>query len=65
VRPLSQADLDAMPFLAVALEIWGLELDLRRRVLARGEEAVRTYLANALPRFRTWSARLGFSGLED
>lgn len=65
VRPLSQADLDAMPFLAVALEIWGLEIDLRRRVLARGEEAVRTYLAKASPRFRTWSARVGFSDPED
>ncbi|MDQ3653862.1 MAG: phosphotransferase [Chloroflexota bacterium] len=54
VRPLGDNDIAAAPYLAAALELWGIQIDLERRILAKGEAAVHDYLAEQVDRFAVW-----------
>ncbi|MBA3276073.1 MAG: phosphotransferase [Chloroflexia bacterium] len=54
VRPLGANDIAAAPYLAAATEIWGLQIDLERRVLNEAPSAVRAYLADRVDRFAAW-----------
>lgn len=58
VRPLGENDIAAAPYLAVAQEIWSLQIDLERRILAKGEAAVRDFLTERADRFAAWRQRL-------
>ena len=62
VRPLAPVDLDAAPALCAAVEVWGITIDLRYRVLPQvvGDQAVRAYLAHAMDSLRSWATCLGF-----
>lgn len=48
VRSLHDNDVAASPYLAAALELWGLQVDLERRIIAMGDDAVRRYCAHWL-----------------
>jgi Ser/Thr protein kinase RdoA (MazF antagonist) len=43
-RPISESDMAAAPYLFAAQEIWGIKVDLERRVIARGSAAVHRHL---------------------
>lgn len=58
VRPLTERDVAAAPYLAAASEIWGLQIDLERRVLREGPLAVDACLAERCERFTRWRQRL-------
>jgi Ser/Thr protein kinase RdoA (MazF antagonist) len=47
-RPLGEADIEAAPYLYLAFEVWGMEIDLQNRLLARGRDAVQAYLATSM-----------------
>ena len=47
-RPLSDADIEAAPWLYLAFEVWGIEIDLQNRLLARGRDEVQAYLASSM-----------------
>jgi Ser/Thr protein kinase RdoA (MazF antagonist) len=44
IRPINPADLLAAPYLTVAWDIWGLQIDLENRILRRGRERTEAYL---------------------
>ena len=48
IRPLSDADIEAAPYLYLAFEVWGMEINLQNRVLAQGRDAVQLYLASSI-----------------
>ena len=52
IRRLSNADIEAAPYLYLAFEIWGMEIDLQKRVIAQGHDAVRQYLATSIANLR-------------
>ncbi len=54
VRPLSENDNAAAPYLAAASEVWGIQIDLERRVLNERPSAVRAYLEERVDRFASW-----------
>ncbi len=58
VRPLGDNDIAAAPYLAAASELWGIQIDLERRILAEDKAAVQDYLAERVDRFATWQAAL-------
>jgi Ser/Thr protein kinase RdoA (MazF antagonist) len=60
VRPIDAVNFEAAPYLSMAQHVWGLEVDLIRRVLAQGEEAVHIYLTSSLDILRARATRLGF-----
>jgi Ser/Thr protein kinase RdoA (MazF antagonist) len=43
-RPISENDIAAAPYLNAAQEIWSIQVDLERRVIARGNVAVRAHI---------------------
>jgi Ser/Thr protein kinase RdoA (MazF antagonist) len=47
-HPLQQNDLEAAPYLTLATDIWGLQVELTRRVLPQGPEAVHAYLSGRI-----------------
>jgi hypothetical protein len=59
VRELRPIDLEAAPYLAVVWLIWGLQIDLERRVLAQGSDKVAAYLREQIDGIRQ-QARLAF-----
>jgi Ser/Thr protein kinase RdoA (MazF antagonist) len=52
VRTLNEANLLAAPFLTVAWDIWGMKIDLDRRVLKKGRERIRQYLDSRIENLR-------------
>jgi Ser/Thr protein kinase RdoA (MazF antagonist) len=53
VRPVRPADLRAAPYLTVAADVWGIGIDLERRVLSGGEDAAAEYLRERVAFLRT------------
>lgn len=60
VRPLAPVDIDAAPALCAAVEVYGITIDLRYRVLPEGDGVVHEYLARAMNNLRSWATCLGF-----
>jgi len=58
IRPLGDNDIAAAPFLCAAQEIWGIQTDLERRVLAQGDEFVHSYMADAAKQLQAMKHRL-------
>ncbi|MDQ3614275.1 MAG: phosphotransferase [Chloroflexota bacterium] len=58
VRPLGDNDIAASPHLAAALELWGLRVDLERRIIAVGDDAVQAFLGHAAERLNAWRKHL-------
>lgn len=58
VRPLSDGHIATAPYLTAATEIWGIQVDLERRVLAKGKAAVQDFLAERADRFTAWRCAL-------
>jgi Ser/Thr protein kinase RdoA (MazF antagonist) len=52
IRPLTPADLLAAPYLSIAWEIWGIRIDLERRVLRQGQQRTQAYLREQLSLIR-------------
>jgi Ser/Thr protein kinase RdoA (MazF antagonist) len=52
IRPLTPADLLAAPYLSIAWEIWGIRIDLERRVLRQGRQRTQAYLREQLSLIR-------------
>jgi len=52
IRPLTPVDLLAAPCLSIAWEIWGIRIDLERRVLRQGRERTQAYLREQLSLIR-------------
>jgi Ser/Thr protein kinase RdoA (MazF antagonist) len=52
VRPIQPADLRAAPYLILAWDIWGLQIDLEQRVLKQGREQMQAYLREQMARIR-------------
>lgn len=46
VRNINDNDIKASSYLHTANEFWGISLDLTRRILNKGEQAIKDYLAN-------------------
>ena len=61
VRPLAVNDM-AAAYLAAAQEIRGIQVELERRVLAKGQAAVQDFLRERVLRFADWQQR--FYGME-
>jgi Ser/Thr protein kinase RdoA (MazF antagonist) len=60
VRPLGEVDRMAAPYLTLAWDMWGLKIDLERRIIAQGPEQVQQYLNAQLGQLRS---RITQSGL--
>jgi Ser/Thr protein kinase RdoA (MazF antagonist) len=58
-RRLDPADVEAAPYLYAAVLVWGMQIDLERRVLAQGDDAVRAYLTAQADELGRWAAHLG------
>jgi Ser/Thr protein kinase RdoA (MazF antagonist) len=58
VRPIRPADLRAAPHLILAWDIWGLKIDLERRILKQGREQTQAYLREQIARIRERAAAL-------
>ncbi|MBI3943610.1 MAG: phosphotransferase [Chloroflexi bacterium] len=56
IRPLSQNDIDAAPYLYVALEIWSIKVELENRVIPKGDTAIAAYLKETLEKLRGWKS---------
>ena len=52
VRPLADMDIEAAPFLVAAWDIWGMQIELERRVLRQGSEFTTRYLSEQIAWFR-------------
>lgn len=61
VRALKPSDLAAAPYLTLAWDIWGLKIDLERRIIGQGREPTTRYLNKQLAFLRE-RAQAVFSG---
>lgn len=52
IRPISESDFIAAPYLTVAWDIWGIQIDLERRILAQGDTRIQAYLSEQLTLLR-------------
>jgi Ser/Thr protein kinase RdoA (MazF antagonist) len=52
VRPLHAQDIEASRYLTLAWDIWGLKIDLERRVRTLGQDAIDAYLSVQIARLR-------------
>lgn len=59
VRSLSDNNAAASPYLAGALELWGLRVDLERRIIALGNDAVGSYCAHWVGPMESWQMMPG------
>ncbi|MBO0783598.1 MAG: hypothetical protein J2P37_32710 [Ktedonobacteraceae bacterium] len=60
VRPLRSADLEAAPYLTLVWDIWGIPVDLDRRVLHQGHEQVKIYLDEQLNNIKARLQQFGW-----
>jgi Ser/Thr protein kinase RdoA (MazF antagonist) len=60
VRKISQNDIDASPYLYVAQEIWGIEIELDRRLLKKDNSTVQKYLDESVEKFKVWQQLFGY-----
>lgn len=51
VREISENDIAASPYLHAANEFWGIALDLDRRIIKQGEQAINNYLSEKIKTF--------------
>lgn len=58
-RSLAEIDRLAAPYLTLAWDIWGLKIDLERRIMAQGPERVQEYLGAQLAMLRSRSRQYG------
>lgn len=58
VRPLPELEINAAPYLQLAVELWGLQVELERRVLKQGHDATQAFLQTQLATLREHKARL-------
>lgn len=54
-RPLREIDREAAPYLTLAWDLWGMKIELERRVIAQGEAQVRAFLDGQLAELRARS----------
>lgn len=59
VRSPGANDCLAAPYLTLAVDIWGLKVDLERRIIAEGPEQVQAYLGRKLALLRSRGAQYG------
>jgi Ser/Thr protein kinase RdoA (MazF antagonist) len=59
VRNISDNDVVASPYLFAANEFWGIGLDLERRILKQGEQAINNYLYEKVKTFDRYFECLG------
>ena len=59
VGPLSDYDAAASPYLTGALELWGLRVDLERRIIALGNDAVGSYCTHWVGPMESWQMMPG------
>lgn len=59
VRPLREVDLLAAPYLTLAWDMWGLKVELERRVLAWGVERTAEFIHTQLEELRSRSRQYG------
>lgn len=52
IRPMRRADLEAAPLLTIATDIWGIGIDLDRRILPRGTVQAREWLRDRIALLR-------------
>lgn len=48
VREINAPDLEAAPYLAIAWQIWGLQIDMEQRIMKQGTDKVTCYLARQI-----------------
>lgn len=58
VRPLPESEFDAAPSLQLAVELWGLQVELERRILKQGHDATQAFLQTQLTTLREHHAKL-------
>ena len=63
VRPLNDTDVLAAPLVWLAKKLWGVEVDIRRRLLAKGMPDVRRWLAGEAARLSATARAMGLSPL--
>jgi Ser/Thr protein kinase RdoA (MazF antagonist) len=61
VRPIAPLDVAASPYLYAAQLIWGMQVDLERRVRSQGLIATENYLNEIGTELRRWAAVLGLN----
>ncbi|CAN5666602.1 phosphotransferase enzyme family protein [soil metagenome] len=59
VRALDDNDVAASPYLAAALELWGVQVDLERRIIALGNDTVGSYCAHWVGPIESWQMMPG------
>jgi Ser/Thr protein kinase RdoA (MazF antagonist) len=60
VRPLDPREVEAAPYVSAAFEFWGTAVDLDRRSVRQGAQAVAARLDAAHSVLQRWADRLGF-----
>jgi Ser/Thr protein kinase RdoA (MazF antagonist) len=60
-RPVKAIDRMAAPYLTIAWDIWGMKVDLERRILALGQQRVEEYLASQLELLGARSRQCGIA----
>lgn len=60
MREISQNNIDASPYLYVAQEIWGLEVELERRIVSKGHAAIQKYLDESVEKLKVWQKLFGY-----
>lgn len=61
VRELSQNDVNASPYVFAAQEVWGIQVELERRVIVLGKSAVQELLAKEVEKLKAWQKLFGFN----
>jgi Ser/Thr protein kinase RdoA (MazF antagonist) len=61
VRPLPEINRVAAPYLTLAWDLWGLKIDLERRVMAEGPQQARAYVGRQLELMRARTKQYGIA----
>lgn len=52
IKPLNPIDLLAAPYLTLAWDLWGIKIDLERRIMRKGQAKIERYLSERLAEIR-------------
>lgn len=58
IRPISENNIAASPYLFAAQEMWSIQVDLEQRILGMGNEAVSSYCSKAANSLVNWGGTL-------